>query len=273
MWPTSWAMRPSRRSDSTALAETNRVCRSDVDFDAPMIAMRAISAVTGSRRESPWEAYFSVTSSNAVLTSRVPPRPVRSMTATSTSFSRRRPMINLQGATSTKLSKRRLAGGRRRRADELSTSHVTRNPDSRPWALPVRTRRIVDRRVISLTVFDNLIERVPSAWSLGWEGCAKVRFSRTACELVGSPNRAGTKSLSDIVRLIGPSLFRCSCGHEEARGRDGCEDPDAGRGGGEPAPGEPPERTVREVPSVLPGQDRDRAARARADLQRLRNLV
>ena len=32
-------------------------------------------------------------------------------------------MINLQGATSTKLSKRRLAGGRRRRADELSTSH------------------------------------------------------------------------------------------------------------------------------------------------------
>src|SRR5438128_6528268 len=116
-------MRPSRRSDSTALAETNRVCRSDVDFDAPMIAMRAISAVTGSRRESPWEAYFSVTPSNAVLTFRVPPRPVRSMTATSTSFSRRRPMINLQGATSTKLSKRRLAGGRRRRADELSTSH------------------------------------------------------------------------------------------------------------------------------------------------------
>src|SRR2546428_3098117 len=97
MWPTSWAMRPSRTSDSTALAETNRVCRSDVDFDAPMIAMRAISAVTGSRRASPLAAYFSVTSSNAALTFRVPPLPDRSMTTTSTSFSRRRPMINLQG--------------------------------------------------------------------------------------------------------------------------------------------------------------------------------
>src|SRR5881296_1482806 len=84
MWPISCAMRPSRRPDSTARTDTNRVCEESFDFVAPMIAIDTISADTGHETRRPCSAYLAATSSKAAFTSRVPPRPERSTTAVST---------------------------------------------------------------------------------------------------------------------------------------------------------------------------------------------
>src|SRR6266849_1436918 len=91
---------------------------------------------------------------------------------------------------------------------------------------------------------------------------------------VGTTDREPTKALSKISLLIRLSGFWCRHGgREEDRGRKAREEADAQGNRREPEARESSEGTIREAPPLLPGEDRDCAARPSPKFQRLRDLV
>src|SRR5207302_5888938 len=97
------------------------------------------------------------------------------------------------------------------------------------------------------------------------------RLKRGSDELL---QRTRSKALSEISLLIQQSDFWCpDGGHEEARGTETRQSAYGKRSGGKPEASKPAEGAVREVPSVLPGEDRSGPAGPRPKLQRLRDLV
>src|SRR6266566_6808461 len=182
-----------------------------------MIGMATISADTGRCKVWPNSAYRVSTTSNAAFTFRVPPRPARSTTATSTEDGH-------EGGRKTFAQ-----GDERRRSEQAAQLGI---------------------------VTDHLDRR-----SRG-EGLHDF-FQRTR-----------SKALSEISLLIRQSDFWCADGgHEKTRGTEARESAHGKGSGGEPETREFAEGAVREVSSVLPGEDRSGAAGPRPELQRLRDLV